>query len=158
MRSLERFIYMLYFMSFFFSYNLQLDVKIKHSQIKMDWVESTFWASNVRIGSMSVSRALSSLPSTRYLELMIKDCEYICIWLYRAVVIWEWASQVVQWLRNLPANRGDSDSIPGSGRSPGEGNSNPLQYSCLKNPMDREAWQVAVHQIIKSWFGHDWVT
>ena len=38
---------------------------------------------------------------------------------------------------------------------PEGGNGNPLQYSCLKNPMDREAWQVAVHQIIKSWFGHD---
>ena len=37
-------------------------------------------------------------------------------------------------------NAGDLGSIPGSGRSPGEGNSNPLQYSCLENPMDREAW------------------
>ena len=39
-------------------------------------------------------------------------------------------------------NAGDLGSIPGSGRSPGEGNGNPLQYSCLENPMDREAWQV----------------
>ena len=52
-------------------------------------------------------------------------------------------------VRNTPANRGDSDSIPGSGRSPGEGNSNPLQYSCLKNPMDREAWQATVHRVAK---------
>ena len=37
-------------------------------------------------------------------------------------------------------NAGDPGSIPGSGRSPGEGNGNPLQYSCLKNPMDRGAW------------------
>ena len=37
-------------------------------------------------------------------------------------------------------NAGDLGSIPGSGRSPGEGNGNPLQYSCLENPMDREAW------------------
>jgi len=37
-------------------------------------------------------------------------------------------------------NTGDLSSIPGSGRSPGEGNGNPLQYSCLENPMDREAW------------------
>ena len=41
-------------------------------------------------------------------------------------------------VRNLPANRGHSDSIPGSGRSPGEGNGNSLLYSCLGNPMDRE--------------------
>ena len=42
-------------------------------------------------------------------------------------------------------NAGDLGSIPGSGRSPGEGNGNPLQYSCLENPMDRGAWQATVH-------------
>ena len=41
--------------------------------------------------------------------------------------------------------------IPGSGRSPGEGNGNPLQYSCLENPMDGRAWQAIVHQVTKSW-------
>ena len=46
---------------------------------------------------------------------------------------------------------GDLGSIPESGRSPGEGNGNPLQYSCLENPMDRGAWQVAVHGVAKSW-------
>ena len=45
---------------------------------------------------------------------------------------------------------GDLGSIPGSGRSPGEGNGYPLQYSCLKNPMDREAWWATVHGIAKS--------
>ena len=48
-------------------------------------------------------------------------------------------------------NAGDLGSIPGSGRSPGEGNGNPLQYSCLKNPMNRGAWRDAVHGITKSW-------
>ena len=47
-------------------------------------------------------------------------------------------------VKNLPANTGDADSIPGSGRSSGEGNGNPLQYSCLGNPMDRGAWQARV--------------
>ena len=42
-------------------------------------------------------------------------------------------------VKNPPANAGDTGSIPGSGRSPGEGNGNPLQYSCLENPMDRGA-------------------
>ena len=42
---------------------------------------------------------------------------------------------------------GDSGWIPGSGRSPGEGNGNPLQYSCLENPMDREAWGATVHGV-----------
>ena len=51
-------------------------------------------------------------------------------------------------VRNLPANAGDirdMGSIPGSGRSPGGGHGNPLQYSCLENPMDRGAWWVTVH-------------
>ena len=45
---------------------------------------------------------------------------------------------------------GDLSSIPWSGRSPGEGNGNPLQYSCLENPMDRGAWWAAVHGVVKS--------
>ena len=44
-------------------------------------------------------------------------------------------------VKSPAADAGDVDSIPGLGRSPGEGNGNPLQYSCLENPMDREAWQ-----------------
>ena len=50
-------------------------------------------------------------------------------------------------------NAGDPDSIPGLGRFPGEGNGNPLQYSCLKNPMDRGAWQATVQQVTKIWTG-----
>ena len=46
-------------------------------------------------------------------------------------------------------NVGDPGSIPGSGRSPGEGNGSPLQYSCLENPMYREAWQATVHGVSK---------
>ena len=51
---------------------------------------------------------------------------------------------------NPPANVGDTGLIPGLGRSPG-GNGNPLQYSCLGNPMDRGAWQAIVHGVAKSW-------
>ena len=46
---------------------------------------------------------------------------------------------------------GDVGSIPGSGRSPGEGNGNSLQYSCLENSMNRGAWQAIVHGVSKSW-------
>ena len=56
-------------------------------------------------------------------------------------------------VKNPPANSGDiSDvgSIPGSGRSPGEGNGNSFQYACLGNPMDREAWQATVHRAAES--------
>ena len=54
-------------------------------------------------------------------------------------------------VKNPPANVGDLSLIPGSGRSPGEGNGNPLQYSCLGNPMDRGACWATVHGIAKSW-------
>ena len=51
--------------------------------------------------------------------------------------------------KNTPANAGDTGSIPGSGRSPEEGNGNPHQYFCLGNPTDREAWQATVHKVAK---------
>ena len=57
-------------------------------------------------------------------------------------------------VKNPPANVGDTrdaDSIPGTGRSPGGGHGNPLQYSYLKNPTDREAWRATVHEAAKSW-------
>ena len=55
-------------------------------------------------------------------------------------------------VKNPPANAGDSGLIPsreGSGRSPGEGNGNPRQYSCLENPMDRGVWWATVHGVAK---------
>ena len=71
-------------------------------------------------------------------------------------------SKILIWLcpfpgssvvKNLPANAGatgDLGSIPGLERSPGGGNGNPLQYSCLEKPMDRGAWQATVHGVAKS--------
>ena len=56
-------------------------------------------------------------------------------------------------IKNLPANEGDATDqglISGLGRSPGEGNDNSLQHSCLENPMDRGAWQATVHSVAKS--------
>ena len=64
-----------------------------------------------------------------------------------------WASQVVPLVKNPPANAGDTEdtgSIPGSGRSPGEGDSNPLQCSCLENLLDRGAWRATGHRVTKS--------
>ena len=52
--------------------------------------------------------------------------------------------------KNPPANAGDAGLIPVLGRSPGEGNDNPLQYSCLDNPMDRAAWQATVYGVTVS--------
>ena len=63
------------------------------------------------------------------------------------------ASQVALVIKKLPANAGDIrdvGSTPGMGRSFGGGHGNPLQYSCLENPMDRGAWQATVHGVAKS--------
>ena len=54
-------------------------------------------------------------------------------------------------VKNLPIKAADTGLILGSGRSPGERNGNPFQYSCLGNPMDRGAWQATVHRVAKSW-------
>ena len=63
------------------------------------------------------------------------------------------ASQVALVVKNLPANArdiGDTRSSPGLGRFPGGGNGNPLQYSCLENPMGRRAWRATVQGVTKS--------
>ena len=65
-----------------------------------------------------------------------------------------WASQVALLVKNTLAKAGDirdSGLIPGSGRSPGERHGNPLQYSCLENPLDIRAWWAAVHRVTQSW-------
>ena len=64
-----------------------------------------------------------------------------------------WGFQVVLEVKNPPANAGDIrdiGSVPGSGRFPGEGHDNPLQCSCLENPMDRGAWWATVHRDTES--------
>ena len=61
---------------------------------------------------------------------------------------------MAQTVKNLPANAEDADSIPASGRSPGEGNSNPLQYSCLEHPTDRGPWK-AIEFMGSQRVGHD---
>ena len=61
-------------------------------------------------------------------------------------------SQVALVVKNMPANAGDIrdvGSVPGLGRSPGEGHGNPLQYSCLEKPMDRGAWWATVHGLAR---------
>ena len=72
-----------------------------------------------------------------------------------------WVSQVVLMVKTLPTYEGDirdSSSVPGSGRSPGGGHGNPLQYSCLENPMDRGAWWATVHGVAKSQAWLKWLS
>ena len=71
-----------------------------------------------------------------------------------AIVQAERASQVLLVVKNLPTNAGDLRDVgssPVSRRTPGGGHGNPLQYSCLENPMDRGAWQAIGHRVTKSW-------
>ena len=75
-------------------------------------------------------------------------------WIVSNYTIKSGASQVVLVVKNLPSNGGeirDMGSTPGSGRSTGGGHGNPLQNSCLENPMDGGAWWATVHRVAKSW-------
>ena len=84
------------------------------------------------------------------LRCEVKAVEYI--YFIKKNGLWiSWASQVTLVIKNSPANAGDAGSVPGLGRVPGGGHGNPLQYSCLGNPMDREAWQAAVYGVAKCW-------
>ena len=77
----------------------------------------------------------------------------LCIFIYEVGVIVSTGFPGGTVVKNPPANAGDTrdtGSIPGSGRSPGVGNGNPLQYFCLGNPMDREAWRARAHEAAKS--------
>ena len=79
-------------------------------------------------------------------------CVCVCV-MYVCVDVDVCASQVALVVKNLPANAGnirDAGSNPGLGRSPGEWHSNPLQYSCLENPMDKRGWWATVHGVSKS--------
>ena len=70
---------------------------------------------------------------------------------YVSHLFWGFTSGAV--VKNWLANAGDAGSIPGPGRSPGEGNGNPLQYSCLENPIVRGAWRATVHGVAKTQTG-----
>ena len=91
---------------------------------------------------------------------IISQCATSCIYPYGPCELFfhlhvhlkkkKWPSQVVLVLKNLPVNAEDTGSISGSGKSPGGGNGNPLQYSCLENPSDRGALRATVDGVEKS--------
>ena len=84
---------------------------------------------------------------------LFQPCLHSCLVVFSAVIRLCWTFQVVLVVKNLPANAGDirdMGSIPRLGRPPGEGHGNPLQYSCLENPMDRGARWAMVHEVTKS--------
>ena len=88
-----------------------------------------------------------------FLYVCLYNCVYVCVYIYMYICIWQ-ASQVmpvvVPVVKNLSASEGDTRDtglISELGRSPGEGNGNQLQYSCLGNPMDRGVWGATVHGV-----------
>ena len=94
-------------------------------------------------------------PSTNERKLKVQSpfqspqCP-VCLWFYLEPFIHRMGLPGSWAVKNPPANAGDSGSIPGLGRFPGEGNGNPLQYSCLGNPMEGGAWWATVHGVTKS--------
>ena len=78
---------------------------------------------------------------------------FVFFYFFTVIFTFHWASLVLLMVENPPASAGgirDTGSIPGSGRSPGGGHGNPLQYSCLENPMDRGAWRAMVRGVAQS--------
>ena len=104
-------------------------------------------------------RVLWYLSQVMWVQCLVRGQEMLVIvirgLLHSANIFWRLiailASLMAQQVKNLPANAGDVGSIPGLGRSPGEGNGNPLQYSSLENSMDRGNWQATVPGVVKSW-------
>ena len=82
--------------------------------------------------------------------LQARTLEWVAVSFSNATPNRVWASLVAQRLKRLPESVGDLDSIPGLGRSPGEGNGNPLQYSCLESSMDGGAWWATVLGVAES--------
>ena len=121
------------------------------------------WNSSTGIPSPPLALFVVMLPKAHLtLHSRMSDSRWVItpLWLcgsWRSFLycssVCSWASLVAQRLKRLPEfarSAGDLGSIPGSGRSLGEGNGNPLQYSCLENPMDGGAWWSTVHGVAKS--------
>ena len=125
----------------------------------------TFWPRGGSINPwMNLPRQFHSIFLS---QRQAHETAHVSIWIRlplraptRSLVGWyrpEWAS-LCSMVKNLPAIPQETGSIPGLGRSPGEGHGNPLQYSCLKNPIGRGAWQATVHRVVKSWTWLKWLS
>ena len=132
----------------------------------LEWVASSFsrgssWPRDQTCGSCIGRRILyHSTEPPRKPDIM-QVSVWIGVWFqyltlvtfqrcFKTAASIELTSLVAQTVKASGYNAGDLGSIPGSGRSPGEGNGSPLQYFCLENPMDRRAWWAAVHGVAKS--------
>ena len=103
-------------------------------------------------GSVKISLIWQTLGSSTLLQLLQMTHFYSFSWLSNIpLYIYIFGLPLLaQMVKNPPANARDLGLIPGLGKSPGEGQGNPLQYSCLEYPMDRGTWQATVHGVTKS--------
>ena len=121
------------------------------------------WVSELQVQGESGNRVRElfcsffcfSIFPPHLVSLEIGDVHGVCVCTHRVYVVYTntclgiyWASLVAQM--EFAYNTRGLGSIPGSGRSPGEGDGNPLQCSCLENPMDRGAWRATVHAVVQS--------
>ena len=104
---------------------------------------TNFWRTDIYVSSIDLCLHMV----TDVTPASMVDCKYWQIF-YTSNI----NTRLPQWLKGKEPsyNTGETDSFPGSGWSPGEGHGNPLQYSCLENPMDRGAWWATVHRVTKS--------
>ena len=113
--------------------------------------------------SFNIYTVLRSWLDCKYKTLLCIFCVWVQLKISYMFYIWIYVNENIYWLyicyqgfpggsdsKESACNVGDLGLIPGSGRSPGEGNGNPLQYSCLENAMDGGAWQSPVHGFAKS--------
>ena len=118
--------------------------------------------STISVSLLKLMSVESVIPSKHFILLLLpsifpsikvffkESALYIAFKWHLQLITLHLCPLVAQLVKNPPAMR-DLDLIPGLGRSPWEGNSYPLQYSCLENSMDRGAWQTTVHGVAKSW-------
>ena len=113
----------------------------------MSWVYPFHFFAHRKFSTRIIFLALMTLT----ILVILQDISHLPLSLSKTLLAYR-AALVAQPIKNLPASAGevrDVCSIPGSGRSPGGGHGNPLQYSCLENPIDRGAWWALAHRVAK---------
>ena len=119
-----------------------------------------FGNDNMEFENSEWIRGVKFEKQTQFWTDFFSKCKVLFMNIWLSPII-EWASHVVLVVKNPPANAGDIRDaclISALGRSPGGGHSNPLQYSCLENPMDRGPWWSTVHGVAKSWTQQRWLS
>ena len=109
-------------------------------------IVSSIRGQNISINSKKPESHLHPTTLLLLLKSLIKYFCFLCI-----TSVFNDPSQTEFISKQSTCQAGDPAMIPGSGRCPGEGNGNPLQYSCLGNPMDRGAWQATIYGVTKDW-------